>query len=83
LTRFLRRRLSAGDNRFAAAKEAFPVEHNNPSAAFAADLDIGSGADNSPFRGTAWMGFAGGDHITDQDLFNHGYRSNKNQLPII
>ena len=59
-------------NRFAAAEKAFAVEHDDPAAAAAADLDIGSGADDRPPVRTAGMGFPGRDHIADENFFCHG-----------
>ena len=54
-----------------AAKETVAVEHDNSAAAVAADFNVRSGANDGPFTGTAWMGFAGSDYITDENLFNH------------
>jgi hypothetical protein len=77
LARF-RLRFTPRDNRFAAAKEAVPVEHDNTAAAVAADFDIRAGADDSPFGGTAGMRLAGCDDITEKNLFRHCVTSGNN-----
>ena len=66
---------TAGDHGFAAAQKAFPIQHDDPAAAAAADLDVRAGADDGPFAGTAGMGFAGGDHVSDKNLFYHNISS--------
>lgn len=65
-------RRAMGNDGLAAAEKTLAVQHDNPSAAAAPDLYIRTCPDNSPFIGTAGMGFTGGDDVADKNLFNHG-----------
>jgi hypothetical protein len=67
--------VAAGYNGLAAPQKAVPVKHDDSAAAAAAHLDIGTGADDGPFAGTAGMGLAGSDDVADQNLLNHGNTS--------
>ncbi len=60
---------TAGNHSLAAEQETVTVQHDDPSAAAAADLDIRAGADDGPLAGAAGMGLAGGDHIAEKNVF--------------
>ena len=71
-----------GYNRLASAQKTVPVQHNDPAAAAAADFDVRTGADHSPFTRAAGMRFPGGDDIPDENCFLHGKTLNSTHLII-